>query len=180
MARSLRVPPYGNVHLVADSTLKLTPPTNPETGRRPKNKPTATHYVRDNNWGTELSEQISSGATLEDLSLRFLGVLTQEQIDSKDCTICVCMLNAPNGARQLISAGRSGMGAHVVELCQRLLLHKRAAIMLGGCAELCGFNDHWDPMVKTRIYMCRAHGIPTIDGAHYFRNLEREGGGGTS
>ena len=32
-------------------------------------------------------------------------------------------------------------------------------------------------MVKKLIYMCRAHGIPTIDGAHYFRSLEREEGG---
>ena len=110
LAKALRVPPYGSIHLVADSTLKMAPHVNPETGRRPKSKPTISYYVRDNNWGTVVSEHIESGATLQDLSLRFLGALTKEQIDSRDCTICVCMLNAPNGMRQLSQAEMSGMG----------------------------------------------------------------------
>ena len=84
LAKALRVPPYGSIHLVADATLKMTPPANPETGMRPRSRPTITYYVRDNNYGIEVSEQIQSGATLEDISLRFLGSLTKEQVDSKD------------------------------------------------------------------------------------------------
>ena len=180
LAMSLRIPAYGTLHPVAVSTLKLTPPVNPATGKRPKNKPTITHVVRDNNWGIEVTEKIESGATLADISHRFLGGMTKEEIDSKDCIIVTCMLNAPNGMRQLDEGEMSGMGAEMVGLCQRLLQHKRGAADIGGDGELWGFNEFWDPMVQPLLLICRSHGIPAIDGTRYFRNLEREEGGGTS
>ena len=100
-ANTLRVPAYASLHLVADSTLKLSPLRNPATGKIPKGKPTVSHIARGNNWGMTVTEHIESGATLHDISHRFLGPMTKEQIDAKDCTIVVCMLNAPDGMRQL-------------------------------------------------------------------------------
>ena len=162
LAKALRVPAYGSIHLVADSTLKLTPLINTVTGKRPRGKPTITHVVRDNNYGMEVAEHIESGATLSDISHKFLGSMTKEQVDSKDCTIVVCMLNAPSGMRQLNDAEMSGMGAEMVGLCQRLLGHKRAAVIIGGNAELWSFSDLWDPMVQKLLLICRSHGMPAL------------------
>ena len=124
-----------------------------------------------------VTEHIESGATLHDISHRFLGPMTQEQIDAKDCTIVVCMLNAPNGARQFNLGEMSGTGEEMVTLCQRLLGHKRAAVIVGGDADLWSFDDTWNPMVKKLIHICRAFGIPAIDGVHYFRGLDKSGDG---
>ena len=70
----------------------------------------------------------------------------------------------------------SGIGVHVVELCRKLLLHKRGAIILGGSAELWGFDVAWSDMVRKAILICRAHGILAIDGTRYFRRMTLQPG----
>ena len=60
----------------------------------------------------------------------------------------------------------------MIELCRKLLKHKRAAIIIGGSAALWGFDIMWDDMVKKAVLMCRTLGILAIDGEHYFRRME--------
>ena len=49
------------------------------------------------------------------------------------------MISGKEGQQQLSLAEMSGLGAHVIELCRKLLKHKRAAIVIGGSAALWGF-----------------------------------------
>ena len=50
---------------------------------------TITHHVRNVNWGTTVTEDIVSGATMHDITHKQLGTMTQEAIDAIDCTIVV-------------------------------------------------------------------------------------------
>ena len=117
-----------------------------------------------------------SGATIEDITSE-LSKLTNEQIEDFDVTIVVCMLNAKSGQSQLSFAEMNGVGAHINALCTQLLRHKRPAIILGGNAQLWSFDEKWDGFVAKSIAMCRAFGIPTIDGVHYFEQFQLQEGG---
>ena len=77
---------------------------------------------------------------MHDIATFQLGPMTPEQIDAIDCTIVVCMINAKEGQKALTYTEMSGVGVHVVELCRKLLRHKSAAIILGGSADLWGFD----------------------------------------
>ena len=49
-------------------------------------------------------------------------------------------------------------------------------VVMGGNADLWGYGLGWDVLTHKLIGMCRAQGIPTVDGAQYFRALERPQG----
>ena len=115
---------------------------------------------------------------MQDITHKQLGTMTPEVIDALDCTIVVCMINAKEGQQLLTFSEMSGIGVHVIELCRKLLRHKRGGIILGGSADLWSFDPAWDVMVKKAILICRAHGILAIDGAHYFRRMQLQPGGG--
>ena len=169
---ALRVPPTCAIHLASDSTLKMYPVGNPLTGEKVRGKAvTVSHLVRNANWNIDFTESIVSGATLQEISER-LGTMSTSVIEALGCTIVVCMINAKSGQNRLSTEEVSGLGSHLIDLCHKLLKHKRDALIFGGSAELWGFDDNWDDMVRKAVLMCRASGIPTIDGTHYFRQME--------
>ena len=49
LAKALRVPPYGTIHLVSGSALKMFPVKDHVTGVQSGKPVTITHYVRGNN-----------------------------------------------------------------------------------------------------------------------------------
>ena len=90
--------------------------------------------------GMTVTEDIVSGATMHEITHGQLGAMTHEAIDAIDCTIVVCMINAKEGQQQLAFTEMSGIGVHVIELCRKLLRHKRGGIILGGSADLWSFD----------------------------------------
>ncbi len=117
---------------------------------------TITHRVRNDNWGVHVTESIVSGATVQDITRNQLGSMSKETIDAIDCIILVCMPNARQGQQAFDFKEMSGIGVHIIELCRQLLTHKRAAVILGGDAELWGFDEDWNAMVKHHIHYSRA------------------------
>ena len=126
---------------------------------------------RHNNWNHNVTSGIVCGAQLQDIT-NDLAKMSRETIESLDCTIVVCMLNAPPNREMLSFEEMNGIGIHINALCAQLQKHKRAAIIIGGAADLWRFPPQWDQMVEKCVSMCRAHGIPTIDGVHDFRRME--------
>ena len=90
--------------------------------------------------------------------------------------IVVYMLNAKEANTNLTYTEMSGMSVHVIMLCQELLRHKRAALIMGGRADLWNFGEEWDNMVQKNILISRTQGIMTIDGAEYFKDMEQKPG----
>ena len=164
MAIALRVPPNCAIHFASDSTLGFYPKSK---GKRTPMDGTYRHH----NWGQIVRSNIVCGAQLQDITSD-LSRMSETVIESLDCTIVVCMLNAPPNQAMLTFEEMNGIGSHINDLCAQLLRHKRAAIIIGGSADLWRFPPQWDQMVAKCVSMCRAHGIPTIDGTHYFRRME--------
>ena len=123
------------------------------------------------NWPSVVTANISCGAQLQDIT-RELSLLSEEFVEELDCAIVVCMLSAPPNHKMLTFAEMADIGSHVNALCAELSRHRRAAIIIGGAADVWKFPSEWDHMVAKCVTMCRAHGFPTIDGSHYFRRLE--------
>ena len=105
---------------------------------------------------------------------RSLSLRTDQEIQETDCTIVVCMLNAPPNQWMLSHAEQMNIGPHVNALCQELERHRRPAIIIGGSAELWEFPLEWNHLVGKCVTMCRAHGFPTIDGTQYFRRMQTQ------
>ena len=66
--------------------------------------------------------------------------------------IVVYMLNAKEANTNLTYTEMSGMSVHVIMLCQELLRHKRAALIMGGRADLYNFGVEWANMVQKKTF----------------------------
>ena len=152
IAQSLRVPPNMTMHIVGDSTLKLYPRPSDIPGEKPKGKAvTITHRVNNDNYGIYSTGNISSGATIQEMT-RGVRSMSDETLEGIDCTIVVCMFNAKEAITNLTYTEMSGMSVHVVMLCQELLRHRRAALIMVGRAELWNLGDEWDKMAQDKTF----------------------------
>ena len=101
---------------------------------------------------------------------------TDAEVDTFDCTIVVCNLNADKNRTQLSFDEMNGIGIHVYNLCKQCMRHKRAGLVIGGSAALWGFDLKWDKMVKKCQIIARECGVPCIDGSHYYERWSRDVG----
>ena len=75
---------------------------------------------------------------IQDITRR-LSQRSEEAVQETDCTIVVCMLNAPPNQHMLTFAEMADIVGHVNSLCHELNRHKRPAIIIGGSARLWNF-----------------------------------------
>ena len=167
MAVALHVPEYMSMHLASDSTLVFYS-TQRGKGRTPWDG-----TYRHTNHPHLCTADIVCGDMIQDITRR-LSLRSAEAVQETDCTIVVCMLNAPPNQHMLTHAEMMNIGPHVNALCQELERHKRPAIIVGGSAELWKFPLEWNHLVNKCVTMCRAHGFPTIDGTQYFRIMQTQ------
>ena len=80
------------MHFAGDSTLKLYPRPSDTPGEKPK-AVTITHRVNNENYGIYCTENINSGATIQEMT-RGLRAVSDETLAGIDCTIVACMFNA--------------------------------------------------------------------------------------
>ena len=111
-----------------------------------------------------------SGDTLNDI---VPNQLPTEDVESYDMTLVVCMLNVFEGEAIAAFSETSALRSELPELCRRLRQHRRPVVILGGSADLWGFDPRWDLMVAKAILICRSLGIQAVDGVRYFRQMQR-------
>ena len=80
---------------------------------------------------TVTDELLECGATVQRLTA-MMASQSDELVNTKDCTICVCNLNCKQEQDCLTFAEQNGIGIHIYNLCAQLLRYKRPVLILGG------------------------------------------------
>ena len=88
------------------------------------------------------------------------------------------MLNASPGKTMLSPGENLDLAPNLLALCHELMRHKRPAVIIGGDAAKWGLPLEWNHLVQKCVTIVRAHGIPCISGASYFRHMQIEDHGG--
>ena len=99
-------------------------------------------------WRSEcytITNAIQNGATCRGLANALPKA--QEEIDSYDVTLIVCMLSKISGDAITQLSETSSAGTDLRDLCLQLMKHKRPMLMIGGSADLWAFPAGWDVMV---------------------------------
>ena len=93
--------------------------------------------------------------------------LPKADFGSYDVTLIVWMLNDIAESQITSLAETSTLGNDILDLCDHLHMFRRPILVVGGSADLWGFELRWDGMVQQISRMTRTQGIPTIDGVQY-------------
>ena len=116
------------------------------------------HHLRWKHRYYTWNEKVINGGTLTDLHNSLPK--DPDEVADYDCTVIICNVNAPGGAKSSPSvfAPGSDQGIAMVRLCLELKRHKRAVLVVGGTGHQWGMKDPeaWDAMAADR--RCPLHG----------------------